>query len=77
MQTIDAKNRTDGSMFGSKSPRAIRSIMQESSVPFTVIPNAKIPELSETRREDREESIQMLLKRPKHKITGRDEANMS
>lgn len=37
------------------SPRAIRSIATESFAPFTVIPNAKIPDLSEQRREEREE----------------------
>ena len=37
------------------SPRAVRSIATEAFAPFTVIPNAKIPDLSEQRREEREE----------------------
>jgi len=37
------------------SPRAVRSLATESFAPFTVIPNAKIPDLSEQRREEREE----------------------
>lgn len=37
------------------SPRGVRSLyMKESQSPFTVYPNAKIPDLSETRREERE-----------------------
>ena len=36
---------TDGASNG--SPRGIRSIASESFAPFTVIPNAKIPDLSE------------------------------
>lgn len=59
------------------SPRAIRSIATESFAPFTVIPNAKIPDLSEQRREEREERAQNLLKRPKHKSTVREPANIS
>lgn len=43
------------------SPRAIRSLMKESQSPFTVYPNAKIPDLSETRREERELRVQSLL----------------
>mmetsp|Transcript_9681 Transcript_9681/g.16284 ORF Transcript_9681/g.16284 Transcript_9681/m.16284 type:complete len:201 (-) Transcript_9681:850-1452(-) len=49
------------------SPRAIRSIATEAFAPFTIIPNAKIPDLSETRREEREERVQNLLRRPRHK----------
>jgi len=40
---------------GSLSPRNVRSINTESLTPFTVIPGAKIPDLSETRIDDREE----------------------
>jgi hypothetical protein len=34
---------------------------------FTILPNSKIPDLSESRKEEREERILNLLKRPKHK----------
>lgn len=59
------------------SPRAIRSLATESYAPFTVIPNAKIPDLSEQRKEEREERALNLLRRPKHKSMVRDMANMS
>lgn len=39
------------------SPRAVRSLAVESYAPFTVIPNAKIPDLSENRREERDERV--------------------
>ena len=55
----------------SKSPRAIRSIYKESNSAFSVIPNTKIPDLSESRREEREERLQNLLKKPDHKIKAR------
>jgi hypothetical protein len=42
----------------------IRSVMGESSAAFTVNLESKIPELSETRREDREERQLSLLRRP-------------
>jgi len=74
MNTLDARGSPDHKFlstqvgkFNNTSPRAIRSIMQESVSAFTVIPNAKIPDFSETRREDREERVQNLLRRPKHK----------
>ena len=50
-----------------RSPRGIRSLNLEAQAPFSVIPNAKIPDLSENRREERDERVQNLLKRPKHK----------
>lgn len=37
--------------------RAVRSLQGESFAPFSVIPNAKIPDLSENRREEREDSL--------------------
>ena len=46
----------------------IRSIANEAFSPFTIIPNAKIPDLSENRKEEREEIATNLLKRPKHKF---------
>mmetsp|Transcript_4592 Transcript_4592/g.6980 ORF Transcript_4592/g.6980 Transcript_4592/m.6980 type:complete len:119 (+) Transcript_4592:278-634(+) len=49
------------------SPRGIRSLATETFAPFTIIPNAKIPDLSESRKEDREERVQNLLRRPRHK----------
>ena len=49
------------------SPRAVRSLASETFAPFTVIPNAKIPDLTDSRREDREERVMNLLRRPKHK----------
>lgn len=61
----------------SGSPRAIRSLATESLAAFTVIPNAKIPDLTETRREEREEREMSILRRPKHKRIGRDQANRS
>ena len=51
----------------SLSPRALRHQASESFAPFTFIPNAKIPDLSDTRREQREERFANLMKRPKHK----------
>ena len=66
---------TDGASMNG-SPRAIRSIASESFAPFTVIPNAKIPDLSEQRKEERSIRAEGLLRRPKHKeITSA--ANMS
>ena len=47
--------------------RAIRSIASESYAPFTVIPNAKIPDMSESRKEERTMRAEGLLRRPKHK----------
>jgi len=52
-QTIGAEAFDNSVSIG--SPRAIRSLATESYAPFTVIPNAKIPDLSEQRREEREE----------------------
>jgi hypothetical protein len=40
-----------------RSPRGIRSLNLEASAPFSVIPNAKIPDLSENKREEREERV--------------------
>jgi hypothetical protein len=57
----------DGPNNSNMSPRAIRSIASESYAPFTVIPNAKIPDLSEQRKEERTLRAENLLKRPKHK----------
>lgn len=37
------------------SPKLIRPIGIETCDPFTFIPNAKIPDLSESRREEQEE----------------------
>jgi hypothetical protein len=48
------------------SPRGVRTISVESYAPFTVIPNAKIPDLSENRREQMAERTLMLLRKPKH-----------
>ena len=53
-------------------PRTIRSLTGESFAPFSIIPDAKIPDLSENRREEREDSLQNLLRRPKHKQFDRD-----
>lgn len=41
----------------SRSPRGVRSLNLESNAPFSVILGAKWPDLSETRREEREERI--------------------
>lgn len=51
------------------STRAIRTLRSESQDAFTILPGAKMPDLSELKptREEREESLQILLKRPKHK----------
>ena len=51
----------------SKSPRGVTSIMLETKAPFSIVQNAKIPDLSETRREEREERTSNLMRRPKHK----------
>jgi len=55
------------------SPRAVRSLNKEAISPFTIYPNAKIPDLSESRREEREMRVQSLLQRPKHKQINRTE----
>ena len=55
MMTMDDANKTMGAMTG--SPRAIRSLYNEASTAFSVIPNTKIPDLSESRREEREERL--------------------
>lgn len=57
-----------------QSPRGIRSLVNESFAPFTVAPNAKIPDLSETRKVEREDRVANLLRRPKHKCVNRLEA---
>ena len=49
----------------------MRSLAGESFAPFSVIPNAKIPDMSESRRDEREDSLQNLLRRPKHKQSDR------
>ena len=72
---MDDANKTMGDM--GTSPRAIRSLYNEASTAFSVIPNTKIPDLSESRREEREERLQNLLKKPDHKIKARQEANIS
>ena len=69
MMTMDDANKTMGDMTG--SPRAIRSLYNEASTAFSVIPNTKIPDLSDSRREEREERLQNLLKKPDHKIKAR------
>jgi hypothetical protein len=45
----------------------VRQIAAESFAPFSVMPNAKIPDLTESRRESKEERIVSLHKKPKHK----------
>ena len=47
--------------------RGVRTVKSEASDAFSVIPGAKITFEKETTREDREESLLNLLKRPKHK----------
>lgn len=47
--------------------RGIRTVKSESTDAFSVIPGAKIQFEKENTREDREESLANLLKRPKHK----------
>ena len=63
-------------MYGSLSPRNVRGITTESLEAFTVL-KAKIPDISDTRADDREERQANLLKRPKHKELCRDEANIT
>ena len=60
--------RTEGDMSttGQKKQR-VRSLWSETCAPFTIQANAKIPDISEERREERIERAQNLLKRPKHK----------
>jgi hypothetical protein len=50
------------------SPRTVRPVKAETSIPFTVIPNAKIPDLTDQRREDRDERQHSLRRIPKHKV---------
>ena len=40
---------------GGVGPRAIRTFQAESSTPFTVLTNVKIPDMTEQRKEEREE----------------------
>jgi hypothetical protein len=50
------------------STRGVRTMASQSFAPFSVIPNVKCPDMSDSRRkEDREDSLQNLLRRPKHK----------
>lgn len=51
--------------------RGIRTVKSESTDAFSVIPGAKIQFDKEVTREDREESLMNLLKRPKHKELSR------
>ena len=55
----------------------VRSLWSETIAPFTVLAGAKIPGLSESRREEREERFNNLLRRPKHKELAsiKDETN--
>ncbi len=39
----------------------------ESFAPFNVVPNAKIPDMTESRREEKDERTFSLHKKPKHK----------
>jgi len=48
------------------SPRGVRTISVESYAPFTIIPNAKIPDLSSERKEQMAERTLMLLRKPRH-----------
>ena len=66
-QTIGGPSTNDDTGAFQKSPRAVRSHGKESLPAFTILSNSKIPDLSESRKEDREERILNLLKRPKHK----------
>ena len=76
--TMGSQKKGDTSdILGSLSPRNVRSNATESLAAFTVIPNAKIPDLQDTRVDDREERQANLLKRPKHKELCRDEANIT
>ena len=53
---MDKGGKADAStVLGSLSPRNVRGIATESLAAFTVIPNAKIPDLSDARVDDREE----------------------
>lgn len=47
--------------------RGIRTTKMESSEAFSVVPGAKIQFEKDNSREDREDSLLQLLKRPKHK----------
>lgn len=67
MKPFMTQTITDANNTISSSPRRIRSIASESLAPFTVIPNAKIPDLTEQRREERSVRAENLLRRPKHK----------
>jgi len=57
---------------------AIRSYQSESIAPFTIKQGVKVPDISEYRRDDREERQATLQKRPKHKeVATIDEKLMS
>ena len=61
---VTTKDETGG--FAS-SPSAVRSHGRESLPAFIILPGSKIPDISESNKEVREERILNLLKRPKHK----------
>jgi len=50
-----------------RTPSLARGVGKEISEPFTFIPNAKIPDLTENRKEESQERRMTLLKQPKHK----------
>ena len=52
------------------SPRAIRSIREESFKPFYFTPGARIPPLEDDHRQRSIERTLSLMKLPKHKQTG-------
>ena len=49
------------------SQSAVRSLMTETTAPFTIMTTAKIPDMKETRLEEREERLSSLYRKPAHK----------
>lgn len=58
-------------MNSSKGGSMVRTFASESTSPFTVLQGAKPPDLSEFRREEREERQASLMRVPKHKASAK------
>ena len=62
------RSRTTNQLSLSGSPnKLVRTVGAETCEPFSFIPNAKIPDLAESRREESEERRMHLMRQPKHK----------
>lgn len=54
---------------------SVRFMSEEKKAPFSVIPNAKIPDLTEFKTVERDERKQSLNRKPKHKFRDYGAAN--